>query len=140
MTKKRKCYSKGIMMIIWSHGETKKKDSLIFLPGSDGITYYTVMPAAPFCLVSPTHDAGEKRSSFYERGRNSKFVFTSHEKRRTEDHKLNISFQNLSLFLSKKLQLFKMCFCRNFIVQNGFDSVFLVPSSQKVSFSSIMFS
>ena len=63
------------MMIIWSHGETKKKDSLIFLPGSDGITYYTVMPAAPFCLLSLTHDAGGELSSFYERGRNSKFVF-----------------------------------------------------------------
>ena len=103
------------MMIIWSHGETKKKDSLIFLPGSDGITYYsTVMPAALFCLISPTEDAGGELSSFYERGRNSRFVFTFHEKRRTEDHKLNISFQNLSLFLSKKLQLFKMCFLQKF--------------------------
>ena len=92
--KKRKCYSKGIMMIIWSHGETKKKDSLIFLPGSEGITYYTVMPAAPFCLISPSQDAGGELSSFYERGRNFRFVFTFHEKRRTEDHKLNISFQN----------------------------------------------
>ena len=99
------------MMIIWSHGETKKKDSLIFLPGSDGITYYTVMPAAPFCLLSPTHEASGELSSFYERGRNSKFVFTSHEKRRSEDHKLNffVSKCYVLLFFSAKSFSFSKC-------------------------------